>query len=161
MKQRIAVLSLALSAVLVTACGGEERKSTWLGTPPPTNTTATESAATGTDTATHPGSPGGTAVVPDVAAGTTVLVMLETNSIGVREQSIPKGPAVLTLENQSAEVHNLFIEGPGVNRAADAPVAAGQSATLEVTFQPGTYTFYCPVLDHRTRGEQVQVTIAP
>ena len=165
MKQSSGFLSLILSTTLLVtaACGGGEKKeTTWLGTPPPDGTTSTETAgaATGTDTATHPGSPGGTAVVPDVAAGTTVLVMLETNSIAVREQSIPKGPAVITIENRSADAHALTIEGPGTSVASDN-IAAGQSGSLEVTFQPGTYTFYCSILDHRTKGEEVTVTIAP
>lgn len=164
MKQSTGFLSLILSATILVAaaCSGEKKETTWLGTPPPDGTTATETAGGVSDTAsaTHPGSPGGTAVVPDVAAGTTVLVMLETNSLAVREQSIPKGPAVLTLENRSAETHALSVEGPGTSVTSDN-IAAGQSGNLEVTFQPGTYTFYCSILDHRTKGEEATVTIAP
>lgn len=116
-------------------------------------------AAVMTDTGTHPASPGGTALVPDVAAGTTVLVMLEDNSIAVREQAIPPGPAVLTIENRGSETHNLFVEGEGISRAADTPIAENGSGTLDVTFRPGTYTLYCPIGEHRTRGESVTVTI--
>ena len=129
-----------------------------------TDTAVTETtdtaAAIMTDTATHPGSPGGTALVPDVAAGTTVLVLLEDKSIAVREQSIPPGPAVMTIENRGSELHNLFIEGEGISRAADNPIPQNGSGTLDVMFKPGTYTLYCPVGEHRTRGEQVQITIA-
>ena len=159
MNRSLAALCLS-AALFASACGSEDKKDqTWLGTPNPTATTAADTAAT--DSATHPGSPGGTAVVPDVAAGTTVLVLLETNSIGMQEANIPKGPAVLTIENRSADVHNLFVEGPGVSKAAGDAIAAGQSASLEVTFQPGTYTFYCPLADHRQKGEEKQLTIAP
>jgi len=141
----------------------EEKKETWLGTPEPTatSTAAAIGAETDTASATHPASPGGTALVPDVAAGTTVLVMLNDNSIAVPTQSIPPGPAVLTVENRGSDVHNLFVEGPGVSRAAGDAIPEGRSSTVEVTFQPGTYTLYCPIGDHRTaQGEQVQVTIA-
>lgn len=31
----------------------------------------------------------------------------------------------------------------------------------DVIFKPGTYTFYCPVEQHRKNGEEVKVTIAP
>lgn len=145
--------------LLAAACGGDPKKDeTWLGTPPPQSSTAVETAGD-TSTATHPGSPGGTAVVPDVTAGATVLVMLNDNSIAVREQSIPAGPAILTVENRGSAVHNLFIEGEGINRAAGDTIAAGQSGSVEVQFKPGTYTFYCPVADHRQKGEEVQVTI--
>ncbi len=157
--KRIALL--LLSAVLVLgACREtpEEKKETWLGTPEPGATTAENSD---TATGTHPASPGGTALVPSVAAGTTVLVMLNDNSIAMPQQSIPPGPAVLTVENRGTDVHNLFIEGPGVNKAAGDAIPEGKSATVEVNFAPGTYTFYCPIGDHRTaNGEQVQVTIA-
>jgi uncharacterized cupredoxin-like copper-binding protein len=162
MKQSTVLLPLILSATLLATGCAEKKETTWLGTPPPDGTTSTESAGATSDTAsaTHPGSPGGTAVVPDVAAGTTVLVMLETNSLAVREQSIPKGPAILTLQNTSADAHALTIEGPGTNVASDT-IAAGQTGTLEVMFQPGTYTFHCSILDHRTKGEEATVTIAP
>lgn len=158
MKQRALVAAaLFTSIVFLAACReeGKEKEETWMGT-----TTDTSGTASATASATHPGSPGGTAVVPDVAAGTTVLVLMEDNSIGVREQAIPPGPAVLTIENRGSQDHNLYVEGEGISRAADNPVPAGQSATMDVTFKPGTYTFYCPVLDHRSKGEQMTVTIA-
>lgn len=162
MKQRslIVIALVSLSLVLFAACREEtpqEKKETWLGTPNPT--TDTSGTATGTDTATHPGSPGGTALVPDVAAGTTVLVLLEDNSIGVQGQTIPPGPAVLTITNRGSQVHNLFIEGADMNRAAGDSIAAGGSSTVDLVFKPGTYTLYCPVADHRTKGEEVKITI--
>jgi len=162
MKQRslIVIAFVSLSLVLFAACRGEtptEKKETWLGTPNPT--TDTSGTAPGTDTATHPGSPGGAALVPDVAAGTTVLVLLEDNSIGVQGQTIPPGPAVLTITNRGSQGHNLFIEGAGMNRAAGNSIPAGGSGTADVVFKEGTYTLYCPVADHRTKGEEVKITI--
>ena len=147
--KRIAFV-LLLATFLVTACRSEESS---------TDTAATATAVSDTASATHPGSPGGTALVPDVAAGTTVLVVLEDNSLALPGQPIPPGPAVLTLENRGTTGHNLFIEGEGINRAAEEMIAAGGSATLDVVFKPGTYTFYCPVLDHRDKGETATITI--
>lgn len=137
-----------------------EKKTTWLGTPEPTATAGTAADTTAAATATHPASPGGTAVVPSVTGGTTVLVLLNDNSIAVREQAIPPGPAVLTVENRGSDVHNLFIEGEQINRAAGDAIPEGRSATVDVIFRPGTYTLYCPIGDHRQKGEQIQVTIA-
>ena len=162
MTHRSLSLPLILSAsLLVAACGGDKKESTWLGTPPPTETSATTVDTAATDTATHPASPGGTAVVPDVGAGTTVIVMLGENTLGVPPESIPKGPAVITAQNGGSEVHNLFVEGPGVSRSAANVLEPGSTATLEVVFQPGTYTFYCPLADHRSKGEEARITIAP
>jgi uncharacterized cupredoxin-like copper-binding protein len=151
--------------LVVMACREEtaqDKKTTWLGTPNPGDTASTTAGDTSaTASATHPASPGGTAVVPSVAGGTTVLVMLNDNSIAVQEQAIPPGPAVLTVENRGSEPHNLFVEGPGVSRAAGSPIAEQGSATVDVTFAAGKYVFYCPLADHRQNGEQVEVTIAP
>lgn len=97
--------------------------------------------------------------MPDVAAGTTVLVMLNDNSLAVREQTIPPGPVVLTIENGGSQVHSLHIEGPGVQQATDATIGAGASSNLEMTFQPGTYTLYCPITDHRQKGEEATIQI--
>ncbi|HEX2061541.1 MAG TPA: hypothetical protein VHK90_12440 [Thermoanaerobaculia bacterium] len=158
MKQRALVAVVLFTSIMfLAACReeGKEKDETWMGASTDTSGTASETAS-----ATHPGSPGGTAVVPDVDTGTTVLVLMEDNSIAVREQAIPPGPAVLTIENRGSEVHNLFVEGEGISRAADNPVPEGQSATMDVVFRPGTYTLYCPILDHRTKGEEVTITIA-
>jgi len=126
--------------------------------------TATDTAATAGDTAatesaTHPASPGGEALVPDVVSGATVLVMISDGSIAVREQTIPPGPAVLTVENRGTGVHNLYIEGEGISRAAGDNIAQGGTATVDVNFKAGSYTLYCPVMDHRDKGERVSVTI--
>jgi uncharacterized cupredoxin-like copper-binding protein len=94
------------------------------------------------------------------SAGTTVLVVLEDNSIAIRGEAIPPGPAILTVENGGSMGHNLYIEGNGMNRAAGAIIEPGKTATIDVVFQPGTYTLYCPVLKHRENGEHTQVTIA-
>lgn len=149
-----AVTTFALvTLVLLAACREEN-------VPDPQEPVAAPSATSATDSAAHPASPGGTAAVPDVDAGTTVVVVLTEGSIGVRGQSIPPGVAVLTVENAGKEAHNLFVEGEGISRAAGDTIAAGATSSIDVNFKPGTYTLYCPLLDHRNRGEQTQITIS-
>jgi plastocyanin len=152
MKHAVTTLLVA-SLVLFAACKAERAETT------DTAPALTPPQASATDSATHPASPGGAALVPDVTSGTTVLVMLTEGSIAVREQTIPPGPAILTVENRGKEVHNLFIEGEGISRAAGDTIAEGSSSTVDVQFKPGTYTLYCPVLNHREQGEQTTVTI--
>lgn len=144
---RIRILLFA-GLVALAACQGRKEESA-----PAEDTTSTLSGAI------HPGSPGGTAVVPDVTAGTTILVMLEDRHIAVRKTAIPPGPAVFTVTNGGSELHNLSIEGPGVSTAAGDPIAANGSRSVAVTLQPGTYTLYCPILDHREKGEQATITV--
>ena len=148
MRKAVSTFALASLVVLVAACRDENPQSSVL---PP--------AESATDSATHPASPGGTAVVPEVDAGTTVLAVVTEGSIGIREQAIPPGAAIVTVQNGGKEVHNLFIEGEGISRAAGDNIAAGATQTVDVVFKPGTYTFYCPVLNHRDLGEQIEVTI--
>src|SRR5688500_5696464 len=72
MKHRVTVFLVLLmtSLLCVAACREtpEQKDTTWLGTPPPDGSTATDTAAADTASATHPASPGGTALVPEVAA---------------------------------------------------------------------------------------------
>src|SRR5213595_1281632 len=70
--------------------------------------------------ATNPASPGGTALVPEAKAGTTVIVTLDDGAVTVANpDQIPPVPAVFTITNASkTNVHNLFVDGPGVQKAA-------------------------------------------
>ena len=131
--------------VLLAACGGEAERQD--------NTTWLDPAASQTTTMPEP------ATQPDTHAGTTVMVTLNDGHIATREAAIPPGPAVLTVVNAGKEVHNLAVEGPGVQVTTEGTLDAGETGTINVTFQQGTYTFYCPVLDHRNQGETLTVPI--
>jgi hypothetical protein len=149
---RSAVLMSLLTLSLV-ACGGKEDDRGFL-----------EGAAkTETDTATHPASPGGAALVPSTASGTTVLVTLEDNRLVVADADrIPVGPAVFTITNAGSAVHSLFIEGPGVSKAPDvSTIAQGTTTSVNATLQTGSYTLYCPITGHRENGEALTLVIKP
>lgn len=158
MKSRFTFCLLILAVVLLAACGGRTEETTLTSTSATSATDAT--ADTTIADATHPASPGGTAVVPSVGSGTTVVVMVEDGRVAVRGEAIPPGPAVFTVTNGGEQLHNLHIEGPGVSAAAGDPIPAKSSRDVNVTLQAGTYTLYCPVLDHRTKGEETTLTIA-
>ncbi|MEA2488250.1 MAG: hypothetical protein QOH21_42 [Acidobacteriota bacterium] len=148
----IAFLSLLLSLSLV-GCGEKKADDATATAPPPESASATD--------ATLPASPGGTAEIPSVSSGTTVVVMLEDGRIALRGDAIPSGPAIFTVTNGGEQVHNLYIEGNGLNVAAGDSIPKGASRDVSVTLKAGTYTLYCPVLDHRERGEQTTITIKP
>jgi hypothetical protein len=141
---RSRIIFVVFSILLLTACGGDEARDneSWL-----------DPAASGTTTMPEP------ATAPDVEAGTTVLVTLNDGHIATRESAIPVGPAVFTVTNAGKEVHGLHLEGPQVNVALDASLAAGETGTLSATLQKGEYTLYCPLLDHRDKGETLTMTI--
>ena len=149
---RPAVLTMFLALSLI-ACGGDEKESGFLE----------NAQQTATDTATHPGSPGGAAVIPSTESGVTVLVTLNDNSIAVADADrIPPGPAVFTITNGGSGAHSLFIEGPGVSKAPDSTtIAKGATSSMSATLQPGSYTLYCPVQNHRDNGESVTLVVRP
>src|SRR5437867_3306910 len=67
-------------------------------------------------------------------------------------------------QNAGQFPHDIHIDGPGGFSwelvAGSGNVAAGQSATGEMTFNaPGTYEFYCPVGNHRARGMTATFTV--
>jgi LPXTG-motif cell wall-anchored protein len=65
-------------------------------------------------------------------------------------------------DTSAPHTHNIAIEGPG-GTVIPAPVpnfTGGQSATLNfAALTPGTYTFYCPVGQHRANGLSTTVTV--
>ena len=65
-------------------------------------------------------------------------------------------------KNVGQRPHTITIEGQGVKwTLANGNVAAGQSATGDVTFTaPGTYDFYCPVGNHRQQGMVATFTVS-
>lgn len=152
-------VAVLLALFLLTGCGGGERDEA-------TDTAAGDTivipaeTTTPSTTATAAESPGGAALVPSTAAGTTVLVTLAENTLAMQTAAIPPGPAVFTISNAGSDEHSFEIEGPNVDRRVEGPLTAGQTATLDVMLSAGTYTAFCPLLDHRTRGETAQVTVA-
>ncbi len=158
------VLPLLAVVLMTIACnrGANPETITSNSTATAAPTTAGTQDFSDTAAATNPASPGGTALVPTTNAGTTVLVSLNDGSIVVTNpDSIPAGPAVFTVTNAGSQVHNLFIEGPGVSQAAGDNMPPGKVQNVNVTLQPGKYLLYCPILDHKAKGEAVDLIIKP
>jgi uncharacterized cupredoxin-like copper-binding protein len=55
--------------------------------------------------------------------------------------------------------HNLVINGPGV-ASSTKDLAPGQSDSLMVTLQRGTYEIYCGVDDHKELGMDLHITVS-
>ncbi len=63
-------------------------------------------------------------------------------------------PFQITLVNKGKSVHSLRFHFPNNEYPFPTNVPPGQSATavMDAVTDPGTYTFYCPVDEHRDRG---------
>ena len=62
------------------------------------------------------------------------------------------GPTTFTLHNTGKKSHSFKIEGPGLDQLLEKPVRPHETATLQLTLQPGDYKVYCPIGSHAMKG---------
>jgi uncharacterized cupredoxin-like copper-binding protein len=70
-------------------------------------------------------------------------------------------PGTYTFEatNDGGTDHALEIEGNGVEEETDT-IAPGESASVTVDLEAGTYEMYCPIGGHRDQGMEGEVTVS-
>jgi plastocyanin len=73
------------------------------------------------------------------------------------ELSAAAGSVSIELVNDSATPHAVEVEGNGVEEESET--VTGASTTLTVDLEPGEYTFYCPVGNHRGQGMEGTLTV--
>ncbi len=62
------------------------------------------------------------------------------------------------LENMGTMPHNMVIQGPGVDEATRI-LEPGETATLTVTLESGTYEIWCAVAGHRAEGMEMTIQV--
>jgi hypothetical protein len=77
-------------------------------------------------------------------------------SASTRALEASAGTITIELANESSIPHNVAIEGGGDE---ESPTVTGESTSLTVDLQPGTYTFYCSVPGHREGGMEGTLTV--
>lgn len=99
---------------------------------------------------------------PDTMAADTVAgevqVSLTDFSIEMPE-TLPAGPTTFRVSNDGAVEHNFEVEGQGLEEELEENLAPGDTGTLQVDLEPGTYEIYCPVGDHDDRGMRMELTV--
>ena len=68
------------------------------------------------------------------------------------------GSVTFDISNDGQTLHNLEIEGNGVEEVSD-DLEAGDTTQLTVDLEPGTYEMYCAIGDHRDQGMEGEVTV--
>jgi len=101
----------------------------------------------------------GTASSSTAVAGSAVTATEKEYSISLSTQTFTSGPYTFTVHNTGETAHNLTIEGPGVDKQATSTIQPGQTATLAVTFQKGTYELWCSVDEHKDQGMDLHITV--
>jgi uncharacterized cupredoxin-like copper-binding protein len=126
---------------------------------------AAETPAMTTETVTPVG---GEAVMGTPAAGSEGSTMVAGGQVPVSlaefaismPSTLPAGRVTFAITNDGTIAHSFEIEGNGVEKALKNPLEPGQTDMLSVNLDPGTYTVYCPIDDHRGQGMELEVTVA-
>jgi plastocyanin len=71
--------------------------------------------------------------------------------------SAPAGSVTIKLVNESDNPHAIEVEGNGVEEESET--ITGGETELTVDLEPGEYTFYCPVGQHRQNGMEGTLTV--
>jgi uncharacterized cupredoxin-like copper-binding protein len=131
------VLTVALAALLLGACGSSSNTST---APAAAAATTAGSAAT--------------------ASGKSVDVSEKEYSITLAQTTFAPGTYTFKIKNAGSFPHNLAVEGPGIDKQQSPTVGGGQSSTLTVTLQAGTYELFCAVPGHKEKGMDLKITVS-
>lgn len=146
---------LVLAVLIAVACSRENPGDVSQKTPPQASTT-TGAAPTSTmnpPLTTQADNPSAT---PTPAPAMQEVHLLEY-SIHMPD-TLAAGHVTFRIENAGKEVHGFEIEGNGIEEKVDR-IQRGDTQTLEVDLQPGTYTIYCPVDGHKGKGMTKTITV--
>jgi plastocyanin len=135
------LLALVLALGVLAGCGDDEDEPEGGAATP--EATATEEAAGGGG-----GGGGETTLTADPGGA----ISWEPASL-----SVPAGSVTITLVNESDVPHAVEVEGNGVEEESET-ITASQTE-LSVDLEPGEYTFYCPVGNHRAGGMEGTLTV--
>jgi uncharacterized cupredoxin-like copper-binding protein len=142
-----AVVGATLLAVL-TACGGDSGEPEAAATTSETTTSASSPAETSSPAAESP------------AAEIRTITATEADfTITLDSDTLTAGTYRIEVVNDGAMTHALDVERDGEDVAESDSIDPGGSTTLEVTLEPGTYVFYCPIGGHRDAGMEITVQV--
>jgi plastocyanin len=140
--QRITwILALLLSAgvLLAAGCGDDEDEGGGGGAASTPEATEDSSGGGGGEALTLTADPGG-------------AISWEPGSL-----SAPAGSVTIKLVNESDTPHAVEVEGNGVEEETET--VTGGETELTVDLEPGEYTYYCPVGQHRQQGMEGTLTV--
>ncbi len=139
--------SLVLVAIMIplalAACGDDDDDDT---TGAATETTTEEAT---TDEATSSGEGGG---------GESLTISETEFALDPADPTVAAGEVTITAVNDGATVHNLEVEGNGVEEITD-DLDPGQSGELKLDLEAGTYEIYCAIGDHAAQGMEGELTV--
>ncbi|MGY1948681.1 hypothetical protein [Nocardia asiatica] len=99
-------------------------------------------------------------VASNSANSTQIVVSENEFSINVPNPPSTPGAYSFVVENSGSVSHDLVIEGPGVESRRTPRIEGGGSGELAVTLEPGSYTLWCSVGNHRELGMSTEITVS-
>ena len=140
-RKLLVLIAVAIPLTLV-ACGGDDSSSTTAA-----SDTETSSSTEASTTASSSGGDSGS------------VSLSETEfKIDPADATAKSGSVTFDVSNDGSTVHDLEVEGNGVEESTD-PIEAGSSDQLTVDLKPGTYEIYCNIGDHRAQGMEGTLTV--
>ena len=92
-------------------------------------------------------------------AVSTALASATTGGVALQISGAAAGTYTFDFTNVGSMQHDLRIEGGGLDDGT-AVIGPGETDSVTVTLEPGTYTIYCSVGNHRAQGMEVEITVS-
>lgn len=87
-----------------------------------------------------------------------VTVMLREHEIELPGEATA-GEVVFELSNEGDQVHGFAVEGNGIDETLTSDIRPGSTERVTIELEPGTYTVWCPIGDHRDRGMEATLEV--
>ena len=134
----IAIVLAGVALFAATACGGDDSSSS-------------DGTTTAAGTTTEGGGSASGTLKGETGPGFTIEVSMD----GEDAESVPAGTYTLDVEDKS-DMHNFHLIGPGVDEEVTDLAFVGEKS-VEVTLEPGTYTYQCD--PHAAQGMKGTFTV--
>jgi plastocyanin len=105
------------------------------------------------------GTGGGTSGPPGRLLATEREVSSSQLQLQLSRPSLSAGSAIVEQYNAGSDPHNLILERSGMVAFSFDTLDPGGDQRQTVTLEPGTYTLYCSLLNHRSLGMQATLTV--
>jgi uncharacterized cupredoxin-like copper-binding protein len=142
-----AAVGLAVLAIGAAGCGGDDNNDNSAASAP----ASTPAAPTTTTSAKS---------TPAAAGGGTVTLAESEFKITPKDATTKSGKVTIDVKNAGAIVHNLNVEGNGIEEKKTADLQPGSSAKLTLDLKPGKYEMYCSIDGHRASGMEGTITVS-
>ena len=76
-------------------------------------------------------------------------------------ETLPTGPTTFQITNAGNHEHSFGIVGPAGDETLDKTLKPGETATLDINLDAGTYRVYCPVDESHGKPLQLALHVTP